>query len=62
MKKCTMCETEKEYDEFYYDSATDRQTSMCKPCMSRYNATRQRYKRMGRVFNRSTFKREKGYL
>jgi hypothetical protein len=62
MKRCTMCECEKDEDNFYYDSATDRLTSMCKPCVIKYNSTKRKFKRIGRVFSREEFKRKKMYI
>ena len=41
MKKCTKCETEKEFSEFYNDkTCRDGVSSTCKTCVSEHNKNR----------------------
>lgn len=61
MKKCSCCEVEKDYDEFYYNSSLDTTTSMCKPCMSRYTTLARRAKLKGAPFNAKIYKDKKWY-
>lgn len=61
MKTCTVCGVPKDEGDFYYDSATDRLTSKCIPCMKRYNAIYRAFKRMGMKLTTKEFRDSKLY-
>lgn len=61
MKKCSCCEIEKEYDEYYYNSTTDTLVAMCKPCYTRYSSLKRRANLKGAIFNVKIYKEKKLY-
>lgn len=62
MKKCTVCGTPKDDDEFYYDTCTDTLQSKCKQCSIRFVVVSRQYKKLGKKLSTKEFRERKLYV